>query len=101
MKVFISYSSKDKPLAERLYADMKAAGADVFQFGKTERAGIDAWEQVLSWINQSDVFIVLLSSSSLASQPVKEEIAHAHYARINSSGKKPEYLIPAIIEEGV
>lgn len=100
MKVFISFSTKDRKIAERLYADLVTAGAEVYQFGKSEKVGVSSWEQVLSWINNSDVFIVLVSQSSLKSQPVKDEIDHASYARSNSDGKKPAELIPAIIEAG-
>jgi hypothetical protein len=101
VKVFISFSTKDRKVAERLYADLVAAGAEVYQFGKSERAGVSSWEQVLTWINDSDVFIVLLSQSSLKSQPVKDEIDQASYSRSNSEGMKPAQLVPAIIETGV
>ena len=100
MKVFISFSTKDRKIAERLYADLVTAGAEVYQFGKSEKVGVSSWEQVLSWIKNSDVFIVLVSESSLKSQPVKDEIDQASYARSNSDGKKPAELIPAIIEAG-
>jgi hypothetical protein len=101
VKVFVSFSSNDVRIAEHLYADLVSAGAEVYQYGKSERSGVSSWEQVLTWINDSDVFIVLLSQSSLKSQPVKDEIDQAAYARSNSDGKKPAQLVPAIIESGV
>src|SRR5262245_37623749 len=99
MKVFISYSTEDRKSAESLFDDVAAAGATVFQFGRTETFGRPSWEQVIDWINQSNAFIVLLSKSALASRPVKEEIEQAHYSYINRG--TPEKLIPAPIEPDV
>jgi hypothetical protein len=102
LKVFISFSKQDLTVAQRLYTDLRAAGATVFQWGKTDRFGEAAWEQVLDWIEDSDVFVVLLSQSALQSDPVKAEISHAHYAHVNSKNpKKPAYLVPAILEKNV
>jgi len=102
LKVFISFSSHDRPIARRLYTDLGAAGATVLQWGETDRSGEVAWEQVLDWIDASDVFVVLLSQSALESDPVKAEIDHAHHSHVNSKNpKKPAYLVPAILEKDV
>jgi hypothetical protein len=101
LKLFISYSTKDKDLAERLFADMAGAGAEVFQYSKTAEAGKRSWTQVLSWIKVSDVFIVLVSQNALSSGPVAEEIEHALYWHVNSGRKKPARLISALIERDV
>lgn len=98
MKVFISYSTEDRKAAEALFDDVAAAGATVFQFGRTDTIGKPSWDQVIEWINQSDVFIVLLSKHALVSRPVREEIEQAHYSYINR--ERPSKLIPAIIESG-
>jgi hypothetical protein len=96
VKVFISYANQDLTIAESLFDELVAAGADVFQFGQTERSGKPSWDQVLSWISESDVFVVLISQSSLRSRPVKEEIEQAHYSYVNRD--KPSRLISLIIE---
>jgi hypothetical protein len=98
LKVFISYSNHDRTLAERLWGEMHSAGAEVFQYSKSAKAGKSSWTQVLTWISDSDVFIVLLSQNALSSQPVAEEINHAHHSYINDG--KPSLIIPAIIEKG-
>jgi hypothetical protein len=98
LKVFISYSNHDRTLAERLWGEMHSAGAEVFQYSKSAKAGKSSWTQVLTWISDSDVFIVLLSQNALNSQPVAEEINHAHHSYINDG--KPNLIIPAIIEKG-
>jgi hypothetical protein len=99
MKVFISYSTQDSKLAESLFEEAEGAGADVFKWGRTEIIGKPTWPQILGWINQSDVFVVLISSSALASNPVQDEIDQAAYSYSNR--RKPEKIVAAILERGV
>ena len=99
MKAFISFASEDRAQAERLYAQLTAAGASVFQFGRSETAGTDAWEEIITWIRDSDVFITLVSQHARKSKAVATEIKVAHYSHVNRD--RPEKLIPAIIEKGV
>lgn len=98
MKVFVSYSTEDRKTAARVYTDLTTAGADVFQYGRSEKVGKPSWEQVLESITESDLFVVLISQSALRSGPVKAEVSHAHYSYINND-EKPD-LLPAIIEAG-
>ncbi len=100
-KVFISYSTKDRPTAEALYTDLQKAGADVFEFERTATPGSSAWDEVLGWIEASDVFIMLVSKSALKSRPVKAEVEHAHYQFLNSTPTRPGKLIPAMLETDV
>ena len=99
MRIFISYSTQDLPTAETVFGELVAAGAEAFQFGQSDIIGQPSWEQVLDWICESDVFIVLISASALKSKPVREEIGHAHHSYINSD--KPDKIVSAIIESGV
>jgi hypothetical protein len=101
MKVFISYSTEDKPTAESLYSDISGTGAEVFEYGRSETIGKLSWEEILSWIGQSDVFVVLMSESAIRSTAVREEIAHAHYSYINSNRTKPSKLVPAMLQKKV
>jgi len=98
LRVFISYSTRDREKAELLHRDLKAAGAAVFQFERSATPGTEAWNELLRWIDASDVFIVLLSKGSVHSSPVRAEIEHAHHRYVNS--QRPRRLIPAVIEEG-
>ena len=98
-KIFISYSTKDKAQAEKLYKDLNEAGAAVFQFGQSATIGHPVWKEILTWIKGADVFIVLVSKSSNNSPPVQEEIEQAHYCYINQN-KRP-LLVSAILERGV
>lgn len=101
MKVFISYATEDMAVAGTLYRKLSAAGAFVFQFGESETVGKSTWDQILASIRECDVFLLLVSSHSTHSRPVKEELDHAHYSHINTDEKNPSRLIPAIIERGV
>ena len=98
MKVFISYSTQDSKRAESLFEEVEGAGAEVFKWGRTEIIGKPTWPQILAWINQSDVFVVLISWSALASNPVQDEIDQAAYSYSNR--RKPEKIVAAILEKG-
>jgi hypothetical protein len=98
MKIFISYSTADLSLAERVFGELVRAGATAFQYGRSETIGKPSWEQVLDWISESDVFIVLVSRSALASKAVREEIGQAHYSYINNG--HPDRIVAAIVEQG-
>lgn len=99
-KVFISYSGKDKALAQRLKEDLNRAGCDPWQFDLSATPGTDAWAAILERIENSDFFVVILSQSAISSKAVLEEIAHAHYCSINSPESKPR-MIPLMIEAGI
>ena len=98
VKIFISYSTDDLPLAERVFGEMVRGGAAAFQYGRSETIGKPSWEQVLDWISESDVFIVLVSASALASKAVREEIGQAHYSYINHG--HPDRIVAAIVAKG-
>ena len=100
-KVFISYSTKDRATAEALYTDLLKAGADVFEFERSAKPGSSAWDEVLGWIESSDVFIMLVSRSALKSRPVREEVEYAYYKFVNSDATRPGKLIPALLEQDI
>jgi TIR domain len=100
MKVFISFSTKDRQAAAALFRDLQKGGASAFQFGRSETAGQPSWDQIIEWINACDAFVVLVSSNALKSTAVAEEITMAYGCYINSERKKPAKIIPAIIESG-
>jgi hypothetical protein len=100
VKVFISYATEDGSTAGSLDDDLHVAGAVTFLFGRSETSGETSWGEVLTWIEDCDVFVALISASALGSVPVQEEIEHAHYCYINSKRSKPSRLVPAILEAG-
>ncbi len=100
MKVFISYSSKDRLRAESLFRDLQRAGAEPMQFGKSETFADAAWSQIVQWIHECDAFVVLISATALKSTAVQEEIKIAHHQYINSDRTHPARIVSAIIEKG-
>ena len=74
---FISYSSKDQPFAERLYADLQGKGVrcwyapEDLKIGEKIRVGID--ESI--WIH--DKLLLVLSKYSVASDWVEKEVETA------------------------
>jgi hypothetical protein len=99
MKVFISFATEDAPTAESLFADIHRAGADVFKWGRTDEVGRPTWPQILKWISESDVFIVLISRHALESLAVNDEIDQAAHSHTNR--RKPGLIISAVVERNV
>src|SRR5205823_12237400 len=72
--VFISYSSKDTAVAERLHADLRASGVPCYfdkedmKIGEKIRIGIDRA------IRSRDKLLLLISSNSLSSNWVENEV---------------------------
>lgn len=98
MKVFVSHTIKDRRVAESVYSDLQNAGAQVYQFGESEALGGDAWDQILTWISESDAFVVLLSRHTPNSKGVKAEIQQANHSYINKN--RPSAVIPALVQTG-
>jgi hypothetical protein len=98
MKVFVSHTMKDRQVAESVYSDLQNAGAQVYQFGESEALGGDAWDQILTWISDSDAFVVLLSRHTPSSKGVKAEIQQANHSYINKN--RPSAVIPALVQAG-
>jgi hypothetical protein len=99
-KTFISYSTPDKGLAQRLKEDLERAGCDPWQFDLSAIPGTDAWAAILERIEKSDFLIAIVSQSATTSRAVLEEIAHAHYCSVNNPEGRPR-IIPLVIEEHV
>jgi hypothetical protein len=77
-QVFISYSRKDLVFVERLAEDLKAAGLEVWY----DLSGLDGgtrWgREIQSAIQQSQIFVVVLSPNSIDSEWVEKEFMYAN-----------------------
>ena len=73
---FISYSTKDQNFADRLYADLQNRGVRCWFAPDDIQAGRKIHEQIDEAIRVYDKLLLVLSSSSMASEWVKTEIAH-------------------------
>jgi len=65
MKIFLSYSSKQQALAEQLYLELAHSGHSVFFDKKSLRAGGDFRKRIRSELDQSELFIFLISPASV------------------------------------
>jgi len=75
-KAFLSHSSKQKELAERL---VKKIGRDNCIIDKYNfEAGCPTLDEIIKGIEKTDLFVLLLSDDALNSDWVKKEIEYAH-----------------------
>jgi len=78
MRIFISYSSKDRDRVTSLADDLQVLGHEVWFDGELTRAGGQKWwSNILDNLRRSDVFIFALTPNSLASDPCKREYRYA------------------------
>ncbi len=77
-QVFISYSRKDLAFVERLAKDLQAAGLEVWY----DLSGLDGgarWgQEIQNSIEASQIFVVVLSPNSVASEWVEKEFMYAN-----------------------
>jgi len=66
MKIFLSYSSKQQALAEQIYLELEQSGHSVFFDKESLRAGGDFRKKIRKELDQSEVFVFLISPTSVA-----------------------------------
>lgn len=76
-QVFISYSHFDVEFAGRLTQDLEQAGYEVWLDRTDIQTGTRWDDEIVKGLNASEIFLVLLSNKSTASQNVKDEIGYA------------------------
>lgn len=100
MKLFISYSSRDREKVRLFAEDLKQIvkvvshneGGDVW-FDQELIGGHDWWENILSKIRACDVFLFVLTQDSLRSDPCRLEYTYAH-----SLNKR---ILPILLGDGI
>jgi hypothetical protein len=77
MKVFISYSSKEEPLADRVVAAVQQASIETW-YGKREIMPGDNWgEKIGQGLKECDAMVLLLSRDTLQSSRVRWDLEYA------------------------
>jgi serine/threonine protein kinase len=71
---FISYSTRDQALAERLYVDLTGAGVSCWYAPHSARGGRKLYEQIDAAIREHNRLLLILSNDSMSSQWVQTEI---------------------------
>ncbi len=74
---FISYSTRDQAFAERLYADLQAAGVRCWFAPHDIQGGRKVHEQIDEAIHLHDKLLLILSEASMNSNWVKTEVSGA------------------------
>jgi hypothetical protein len=90
-KVFISYSRKDIEFAKRLTGELQKSDLDFWIDWEGIPPTVDWWKQIEKGIEESDVFLFLISPDSAKSRVCGQEIDHAV-----KNGKR---LIPLLVRE--
>lgn len=94
MKVFISYSSKDKIFAEKLSRDLLKLDLDVWLDKWEIKVGDSLISKISSGLSESDYLIIILSNNSILSEWVNRELNYSLLEEINNSQIK---VLPVII----
>jgi len=72
--VFISYSSKDKPIADAICANIEAVGVRCWIAPRDIAAGEDWPASIATAISQSHVMVLVFSANSNSSNDVSREL---------------------------
>lgn len=75
--VFISYSRKDKPFAQRLHQALAAEQREAWIDWQDIPLTADWWAEIQEGIEAADAFIFVISPDSVTSQVCHQEIEHA------------------------
>ena len=94
--VFISHSSRDKAVANRLAEGLQAQGYEVWLDTREVLVGDNIVDEVYAGIADSKFMVVLLSNASCESQWVTEEFTSARMTEIEN---RQVVILPAKIEE--
>jgi hypothetical protein len=76
-QIFISYSHKDTGFASKVTQNLENEGYDIWLDRMDIQTGSRWDDEVVKGLNASQIFMVLLSNTSVASQNVKDEIGYA------------------------
>jgi hypothetical protein len=95
---FISYSTKDRVFADRLYADLQNKGVRCWFAPHDLPIGAKTWDAIDEAIQLKDKLLLILSKASIASEWVEDEVNKA-YAEERSRGEI--VLFPVRIDDAV
>jgi hypothetical protein len=76
-QIFVSYSHKNTDFAKQLTKDLEREGYDIWLDSTDIQTGSRWDDEIVKGLNASEVFMILLSETSAASQNVRDEIGYA------------------------
>ena len=95
-RCFLSYNQADKQVARTLGQNLLMRGVDIWFDEWTIRVGESLSHRIQDGILSSDYFIILLSSNSVASSWVQQELVAAISLRIAS---KANFILPVVLDD--
>lgn len=93
--VFVSYSSKDKVIAEKLVHSLISNGVRVWYDKWEILVGHDIVEKVYDGIKLADYLAIVLTANSIESQWVKEEL---NFAKIKEIEGRQTVVLPLVFD---
>ncbi len=88
-RVFISYSRRNKSIAERIARDLSDAGMDVWVDWRQIQAGEFWQDEIFRGIERSEIVVVCLSPSAVKSEWVQREV--------NTANDQGKIILPVMI----
>lgn len=98
---FISYSSKDQELAERLYADLQSKKVRCWFAPEDLKIGAKLRPSFDEAIRVHDKLMVLLSENSVSSEWVEKEVETAFEKERRDPEKNKRVLFPIMLDDAV
>jgi TIR domain/Pentapeptide repeats (8 copies) len=95
---FISYSTKDQEVAERLYTDLQNKGVRCWFAPHDLPIGAKTWDAIDEAIKLRDKLLLILSKNSIASDWVEDEVQKAF---AEERDRKQPVLFPVRIDDAV
>lgn len=94
--VFISHSSKDKPVVRRLTADLMNAGIKVWLDEQSIMVGDSISERISQALAKSDFFIIVISKNSMSSDWVQRELNATIMAELS---RRSVHILPVRLDD--
>jgi hypothetical protein len=94
--VFISHSSKDKPIVRRLTADLTNEGIKVWLDEQSIMVGDSISERISQALAKSDFFIIVISKNSLSSDWVQRELNATIMAELS---RRSVHILPVRLDD--
>lgn len=93
---FISFSTRDKKFAERLYMDLQMSGVRCWFAPHDLLIGAVTYDEIDRQITRLDKLVIVLSKSSLASQWCEDEVMKAY---AEERRRKSKILLPVQVDD--
>lgn len=96
VKVFVSHSSKDKTIVDRIVSDLKKHGISVWYDEFDIKSTDNIVEKINEGLKDSKYFLIALSPNALSSSWVTEEMNYAIFQQVAVKGI---HVIPVLIQD--